>query len=141
MHLTQGSFSYLPELTDEEIGLQVDYGIEHDWHPQIEFTDDPHPRNTYWNMWGLPMFDVSDGQAVVNEINRCREAHPDDYIRVSLFDPSHGRATSAMQFIVNRPAEEPGFVLHRQETADRTMRYTLQSYAARRPHGQRYGEA
>jgi len=24
----------------------------------IEFTDDPHPRNNFWEMWGLPMFDL-----------------------------------------------------------------------------------
>ena len=24
----------------------------------VEFTDDPHPRNVYWEMWGLPMFDL-----------------------------------------------------------------------------------
>ena len=28
----------------------------------LEFTDDPHPRNTYWEMWGLPMFDLQDAK-------------------------------------------------------------------------------
>ena len=29
MRLTQGSFSYLPDLTDEEISLQVQYALDH----------------------------------------------------------------------------------------------------------------
>ncbi len=28
------------------------------WAVNIEVTDDPHPRITYWDMWGLPMFDL-----------------------------------------------------------------------------------
>jgi ribulose bisphosphate carboxylase small subunit len=37
----------------------------------IEFTDDPHPRNTYWEMWGQPMFDLQDPIAVLYELNEC----------------------------------------------------------------------
>ncbi len=62
-HLTQGTFSFLPPLTDDEIGKQVQYCLDNDWPINVEFTDDPHPRNTYWNMWGLPMFDVKDPAA------------------------------------------------------------------------------
>ena len=54
MRITQGTFSFLPELTDEEIGLQIDYALRQGWACSVEFTDDPHPRNTYWEMWGLP---------------------------------------------------------------------------------------
>jgi ribulose-bisphosphate carboxylase small chain len=44
-----------------------------------------------------------------------------------------------MSFIVNRPeANEPGFGLVRQEVNGRTMRYTVHSYAADKPEGQRY---
>lgn len=138
MHITQGTFSYLPELTDDEIRLQVQYGIDNGWHPQIEFTDDPHPRNVYWHMWGLPMFDLQDAAAVLTEVTRCREAYPDHYVRVTLYDASLGRSTSALQFLVNRPEDEPGFQLDRHESHDRVVRYTLRSYAADRPHGRRY---
>ena len=40
---------------------------------------------------------------------------------------------------MNRPAEEPGFRLDRQEGSDRRIRYSLQAYAAQRPAGERYG--
>ena len=51
----------LPELTDDEIKAQIQYCIDKNWAVSIEFTDDPHPRNAYWDMWGLPMFDTKDG--------------------------------------------------------------------------------
>ena len=138
MRITQGTFSYLDDLTDTQIAAQVQYGIDRGWAPQVEFTDDPHPRNVYWEMWGLPMFDLADAAAVVHEVNRCREANSNLYLRVTLYDASRGRQTTAMQFIVNRPQHEPGFRLVRQETHDRVIRYTLQSYAAEAPHGARY---
>jgi ribulose-bisphosphate carboxylase small chain len=138
MHLTQGTFSYLPEFTDEEIAAQARYAIDHGWALAVEFTDDPHLRNVYWEMWGLPVFDADDPAAVVAEVNRCREAFPSQYIRLTATDASLGRQTTALSFIVNRPPEEPGFRLARQEGPGRTVAYTIHSYATDRPHGRRY---
>ena len=58
MRITQGTFSFLPDLTDEQIAHQVEYGLAQGWAISIEYTDDPHPRNIYWEMWGMPMFDL-----------------------------------------------------------------------------------
>jgi ribulose-bisphosphate carboxylase small chain len=138
VRITQGTFSYLPELTDDEIRAQIQYGIDNGWAVAIEFTDDPHPRNVYWEMWGMPMFDIEDAAAGLFEVNRCRKAHSNRYIRVSLYNATLTKQTIALQFIVNRPPHEPGFRLHRQETTDRIVRYTLEPYAARDPHGERY---
>jgi ribulose-bisphosphate carboxylase small chain len=137
-HLTQGTFSFLPPLSDEEIGQQIAYCLGNDWPINIEFTDDPHPRNTYWDMWGLPMFDVKDPAAILLEINACRKAYPQHYIRVGAFDRTKGRQTLALSFIVNRPAHDPGFGLMRQEAHDRTIRYSLHSYATDKPKGDRF---
>lgn len=138
MRLTQGTFSYLPDLTDEEIKAQVQYCLDHDWPVSVEYTDDPHPRNVYWEMWGMPLFDMKDAVAVMEEVQACRKAYPNHYIRVNGYDRSLGRQTTALSFIVNRPTEEPGFRLERTEVADRQIRYTLKSYATDRPTGQRY---
>ncbi len=140
MKITQGAFSFLPELTDEEITKQVEYCINNRWALAIEFTDDPHPRNPLWEMWDLPMFDANDASAVVFEMNKCREAYPNHYIKVIAYDPSPGRATTGLDFIVNRPSSEPGFRLDRQEANDRHINYTLHSYAVEKPHGERYQE-
>ncbi len=140
MRITQGTFSFLPELTDEQIDAQVRYALEHGWAISVEYTDDPHPRNSYWEMWGVPMFDlpVEDGELVSREVRACREAHPHHYIKVLVYDASYGRQTTALSFIVNRPAHEPGFRLDRTEDHDRVMRYSLHPYAADKPVGSRY---
>jgi ribulose-bisphosphate carboxylase small chain len=138
MRITQGQFSFLPDLTDEEIRLQVDYAISKGWALAVEWTDDPHPRNVYWNMWGLPMFEIKDGAAVVYEINQCRKACPNTYIKVNAFDNSRGVESAVMSYIVQRPPEEPGFGLTRSETVGRNIQYTTNSYSNQKPPGKRY---
>jgi len=141
MHITQGTFSYLPPLTDDEIRAQIQYGIDNQWAVAIEFTDDIHPRNVYWEMWGFPDFDAKDAAAGLFEVNRCREAYPNHYIRVTLYNPKLTKQTIGLQFIVNRPPNEPGFALERAETNDRVINYTMRPYATQEPHGERYGES
>lgn len=138
MRITQGTFSYLPDLTDAEITSQVAYALSHGWPCSVEFTDDPHPRNSYWEMWGLPMFDLADPAGVLYEINECRRAYPRHYIRLNAYDASYGRQTTALSFLVQRPAAEPGFRLDREETGDRRMRYRMHAYATDRAEGSRY---
>ncbi len=139
MRITQGTFSYLPDFTDDEIREQIQYCLDNNWPISIEYTDDPHPRNTYWEMWGLPMFDIKDPSAIMMELDACRRAFPNHYIRVSGYDRRLGRQTVALQFIVQRPKHEPGFHLERIESHDRTVRYVIRSYAADKPSGERYG--
>ena len=138
MRVTQGAFSFLPDLTDEQIRTQVQYCIDKGYAVSVEYTDDPHPRNTYWEMWGHPMFDNPDAAAVVFEVNECRKQHGGKYIRVIAFDSAHGWESIRLSFIVNRPAEEPGFRLEREEGPGRTVRYRIHSYATDRPEGSRY---
>jgi ribulose-bisphosphate carboxylase small chain len=129
--ITQGQFSYLPELTDAEISLQIQYGLDKGYAWSVEYTDDPHPRNTYWEMYGMPMFDLHDAAGVLLELKDCRKAFPQHYIRLMAFDATRGVETIVMSFIVNRPAEEPGFRLVRQEAQGRTLRYTVRGLAER----------
>ena len=136
--ITQGQFSFLPDLTDDEISLQVDYGLRQGYAWSIEYTDDPHPRNTYWEMYGMPMFDLQDAAGVLMEMNACRKTFPNHYIRLMAFNSERGIESIAMSFIVNRPANEPGFMLERQEINGRTMRYSIRGYAASQPEGERY---
>ena len=137
--LTQGQFSFLPDLTDAEIALQVDYGLSKGYAWSIEYTDDPHPRNTYWEMYGNPMFDLRDAAGVMTELKACRDAFPRHYVRLMAFDSTRGVESIAMSFIVARPAEEPGFFVDRQEAAGRSMRYTVRGYGIAKPEGGRYG--
>lgn len=137
--VTQGQFSYLPDLTDMQITKQIEYALKNNWAVGIEYTDDPHPRNTYWEMFGNPMFDISDAAAIMLEVNSCRQTFPDHYVRITAFDSTHGTESVVMSFIVNRPKDEPGFRLVRSEEPGRTIRYSIESYAVQsKPEGARY---
>jgi ribulose-bisphosphate carboxylase small chain len=138
MRITQGTFSYLPDLTDAEIRSQIDYGLAQGWAIGVEYTDDPHPRNCYWEMWGNPMFDLRDAVGAMSEMMACRKEHPQTYIRVNAFDSTRGFETTRLSFIVNRPVNEPGFRLTRLEVGGRQIQYTIESYAAQAPEGRRY---
>jgi ribulose-bisphosphate carboxylase small chain len=138
MRITQGTFSFLPDFSDSEIRAQVEYCLKNNWAVSVEFTDDPHPRNTYWEMWGMPMFDMKDAADIMHEINQCRKAYPNHYVRVNGFDSTRGWETVRLSFIVNRPEHEPGFHVLRQEGPGRSIRYTLHSYATEKPEGERY---
>ena len=136
--ITQGQFSFLPDLTDAQITAQIKYALKNHWAVSVEYTDDPHPRNTYWEMYGNPMFDLKDPAGILMEINNCRKTFPNHYIRVMAFDSTRGVESPAMSFIVNRPKTEPGFGLVRQEVDGRAIRYTVHSYATDMPENERY---
>ena len=137
--ITQGCFSLLPDLTDDQIKKQVEYSIKAGYAVSVEYTDDPHPRNCYWEMWGLPLFNVPDAATILYEINECRKAHPNMYVKVNGFNNARGVESTAISFIIQRPSFEPGFYLVRQEAAGRNIVYTIQSYAVQAAaEGSRY---
>jgi len=138
MRITQGAFSFLPDLSDDQISAQIEYCLGQGWALSIEHTDDPHPRNSYWEMFGPPMFDLHDAAGVMTELEDARRTFPDHYIKLNAFDSTRGFETMRLSFIVNRPSREPGFALIREEAAGRAIRYTVRAYAADRPEGERY---
>ena len=127
MRITQGTFSYLPDFTEAEIAAQVQYCLANNWAVSVEYTDDPHPRNAYWEMWGLPMFDLKEATGVMMEIAACRQSFPNSYIKINGYDSSKGRQTTMLSVIVQRPEHEPGFALERTEGPDRRQRYAIRS--------------
>ena len=138
MRVTQGAFSFLPDLSDVQVRAQVEYCLAQGWAVSIEHTDDIHPRNTYWEMHGMPMFDLRDAAGVMGEIDACRKTFPSHYVRVNAFDSTRGWEAVRLSFIVNRPAQEPGMRLRRIEGPGRTQRYVIEPYATTLPEGQRY---
>ena len=71
----------------------------------VEYTDDPHPRNTYWEMWGQP--DVRPqgrGRRHDGAERAAARLFRDHYIKLNAFDSYRMAARSMrMSFIVNRP--------------------------------------
>ncbi len=138
MKVTQGQFSFLPDLTDEQISKQIQYALDHNWPIAIEYTDDPHPRNSYWEMHGLPMFDVKDAVGILADVKKAIAEHPHEYVKVNAYDARLGRQTIAMSFIVHRPPNEKGFRLERTTGKDRQISYSVHAYSSDKPHGERY---
>jgi ribulose-bisphosphate carboxylase small chain len=54
----------------------------------VEWTDDPHPRNSYWELWGLPLFDIKDPASVMFELKEARKTCASGYIRINAFQRS-----------------------------------------------------
>ncbi len=133
MRITQGTFSFLPDLTEPQISAQLEYALARGWAISVEHTAEPHPRDVYWELWGEPMFDLRDAAGVLHEIRACRAAFPLEYVKVNAFDSTGGWETVRLSFIVSRPPDEPGFDLHRQEGPGRALRYELR----RRPRRDR----
>jgi len=128
MRVTQGTFSFLPDLSDEDIAVQLGYALRHGWAIMLEHTDDPHPRNILWEMWDKPRFDLreSDVGVVLDDLQACRAAFPGRYVKVVCYDRSLGRQTTRLAFIVQRPADEPRFRLERRHGSDRRLGYALE---------------
>jgi len=125
MRITQGAFSFLPDLTDEQISAQVEYCLNIYLFIGVVYTVDLHPRNFLWEMWGNPMFDLRDAAGVMMEVRACRKAFPNFYIRLNAFDSTRGFETVRLSFIVNRPKVEPTFKYTRTEVAGRTVNVTM----------------
>ena len=134
MRITQGCFSFLPDLTDEQIRAQVQYCLDKGWAVNLEFTDDPHPRNTYWDMWGLPMFDLQDAAGVMMELNACRKIYGDRYIRLSAFD-STPRLGIGAALVHRQPAEERAGLPARAAGRRTAATSALYDHAPMRPTG------
>ena len=133
MKVTQGQFSFLPDLNEAEIKKQIEYALDNGWAVAIEYTSDPHPRNCFWSMFGNPMFDLRDPAGVMMELDSCRREHPGTYVKVLAFDSKKGWESVRMSFMVQRPDYEPGFELVRQEGGGRKIRYTVRSHSTARP--------
>ena len=97
------TFSYLPELTPEQTEAQIDSILRRGLVVAIEHSPQVDPRNHYWTLWRLPLFDVHDSEVVLDALRACRRANPHDYIRVNGYDAQ--RQGQVVSFVVHRPLE------------------------------------
>ncbi len=95
------TFSYLPQMTEEEIRKQVDYIIEKGYIPGIEYTYKLGPKNSYWNFWKLPFFVERNADTVMNELGVCRQKHPNAWIKITGYD--NKRQCQVLAFVVHTP--------------------------------------
>ncbi len=80
------TFSYLPQFSEEQIEKQVQYILDHNWIPGIEYSDTINPNDPYWHWWKLPLFGAEKVEEVMQELHACKEQNPDCYIRITGYD-------------------------------------------------------
>ena len=95
-----GTFSYLPQLTEEELRKQVEYIVRKGWNPAIEHTEPENASSHYWYMWKLPMFGETDVDAIFQEIEQCKKANPGNHIRLVGYD--NFKQTQGTALVVHR---------------------------------------
>jgi ribulose-bisphosphate carboxylase small chain len=95
------TFSYLPPLSTQQIGRQIQYLLKKGFIPAIEYVRQPTPNEHYWSMWKLPLFEARAAEDVLAEIEACKTAHPGCYIKLIGYD--RNRQSQAMSFVVNQP--------------------------------------
>ena len=95
------TFSYLPELSAEQLARQVRSILGLHLVVGIEFSSAPEPYDHYWTMWKLPLFDTDDPAAVLAELDACRQVNPDAYIKINGYDPV--RQGQVVSFVASQP--------------------------------------
>jgi len=95
------TLSYLPPLSDEQIKRQIQYILDQGYIPAIEFNESSEPTECYWTMWKLPLFDASSTQEVLREVQECRSANRNSFVRVVGFD--NIKQCQILSFIVHKP--------------------------------------
>lgn len=80
------TFSYLPQLSAEEIRAQVQYVIAQGWNPAVEHVEPERSFNHYWYMWKLPMFGEQSVDHVLAELEACRREYPGHHVRMIGYD-------------------------------------------------------
>jgi ribulose-bisphosphate carboxylase small chain len=98
---TYETFSFLPELSMDEVYDQIVYIINQGWAPAIEHEKPENTMSHYWNMWKLPLFGTRDPDEVLREIEACRAAYPGDVVRLIGYD--NYMQTLGHCFVVYRP--------------------------------------
>jgi ribulose-bisphosphate carboxylase small chain len=80
------TFSYLPEMSTDNIRKQVEYIVRKGWTPAIEHTEPEYLMDSYWYMWKLPMFGETDVDRILAEAEACHKANPDHHVRLVGYD-------------------------------------------------------
>jgi len=80
------TFSYLPEMSKEQIRAQVQYIVDKGWNPAVEHVEPEHAFDHYWYMWKLPLFGETDIDRILGEAEACHKAHPNNHVRLVGYD-------------------------------------------------------
>lgn len=95
-----GTFSYLPQMSSEDLRKQIDYIVGKGWNPAIEHTEPSNASSNYWYMWKLPMFGETDVDRILAEVEACKKANPNNHVRLIGYD--NYQQTQGANMVVHR---------------------------------------
>ncbi len=96
------TFSYLPQLTPDQIREQIKFIVAHGWNPSVEHVEPERSFNHFWYMWKLPMFGEQSVDRIIAKVEACHREHPGHHVRVIGYDNySQSQGTA---FVVYRGA-------------------------------------
>ena len=90
-----GTFSYLPEMTPQQLRRQVEYIVARGWNAAIEHAEPGRETGSYWNLWTLPMVGETSADRILAVAEACHKAHPHHLVRLIGYDnlrQTHGTA-------------------------------------------------
>jgi ribulose-bisphosphate carboxylase small chain len=96
--------TYLPQLDERQVAGQIQYLLDQGFVPAIEYVSEPDPYDHYWGMWKLPLFETRAIEDVLTEIEACKTAHPDCFIKLIGYDRQ--RQTQAVSLVVHQPRQD-----------------------------------
>lgn len=72
-------------VTEAEMMAKLQNWASRNWLANIEYsaTDDSH--TIFWESWGLSMIDAHFPEVVLSELQACKDAHPNRFIRINAF--------------------------------------------------------
>ncbi|TSE35396.1 ribulose bisphosphate carboxylase small subunit [Tepidimonas charontis] len=95
------TFSYLPQMTPEQVRRQIAYAIAQGWNPAVEHSERGTPASvSFWYMWKLPMFGEQSVDAVMAELEACHREFPDHLVRFVAYD--NYAQSQGLAFVVYR---------------------------------------
>ncbi len=80
------TFSYLPEMTVDQVRAHIAYIIRQGWDPAIEHVEPERAFSHYWYMWKLPMFGEQSVDRVLAELEACHREYPTHHVRLIGYD-------------------------------------------------------
>jgi len=87
-----------------QLATQIQYLLNEGLVPAIEYVRQPDPHDHDWGMWKLPLFQTRTAEDVLTEIQACKAAHPDCFIKVIGYDRQ--RQTQAVSLVVHQPRQD-----------------------------------
>src|SRR3569832_2850405 len=79
------TFSYLPEMTKEQIRKLVEYIVSKGWNPAVEHVEPENAFDHYWYMWKLPMFGETNVDTFLVVAVVCLLVFSKNHVRLVCF--------------------------------------------------------